>query len=30
MMSQKRHNPEQILNKLPFGFAQGGEPPNSS
>ena len=25
-MSQKRHRPEQIINKLPFGFAQGGEP----
>ena len=25
-MSRKRHSPGQIINKLPFGFAQGGEP----
>ncbi len=25
-MSQKKHTPEQIISKLPFGFAQGGEP----
>jgi len=24
-MSQKKHTPEQIISKLPFGFAQGGE-----
>jgi len=25
-MSQKKHTPEQIISKLPFGVAQGGEP----
>ena len=25
-MSRKQHTAEQIIGKLPFGFAQGGEP----